>query len=50
MIKTKKRYEMVFDLMIDKDIIEKLESIPSQRKADYIRSLIRKDIKKSSRK
>lgn len=49
MIKTKKRYEMVFDVMSDRDIIEKLDTIPSQRKADYIRQLIRKDIKISSK-
>ena len=45
----KKRYEMVFDVIIDKDIIEKLDSLPKFKKADYIRSLIKKDIKKSTK-
>ena len=45
----KKRFELQFDPMFDRDIIEKLESLPSQKKAEYIRQLIRKDIKKASR-
>ena len=45
----KKRYELQFDEMVDADIIRKLESLPSLKKADYIRQLIRKDIKKASR-
>ena len=45
----KKRYELQFDEFIDKDIIAKLESLPKFKKADYIRSLIKKDIKKSTK-
>lgn len=45
----KKRYELQFDPMIDRDIIEKLESLPKLGKADYIRRLIKEDIKKASR-
>ena len=38
-----------FDEMVDADIIRKLESLPSLKKADYIRQQIRKYIKKASR-
>ena len=49
MNKMKRRYEVQFDIMADADIIKKLDTIPSQKKADYFRALIRKDIKKASR-
>jgi len=45
----KKRYELQFDEIMDKDIIAKLESLPKFKKADYIRMLIKKDIKKASK-
>ena len=45
----KKRYELQFDVITDRDIIEKLDSLPKFGKAEYIRRLIKKDIKKASR-
>ncbi len=41
---TKKRFELVFDIFRDADLIKKLEEQPN--KADYIRRLIEEDIKK----
>lgn len=41
------RFEMTFDSVVDKDVINKLNQQPN--KADYIRELIRKDIKKRGR-
>ena len=38
------RYELICDSISDKDVVDKLKSIPN--KCDYIRSLIRQDIKK----
>lgn len=43
---TKKRFELVFDIFRDKELIDKLEKMPN--KADYIRKLIKEDIKKST--
>lgn len=39
------RFEFIMDAERDSDILEKLNSIPN--KADYIRQLIREDIKKA---
>lgn len=39
------RYELVCDSIADKDIVEKLKSVPN--KCDYIRRLIREDLRGS---
>lgn len=46
----KKRFELQFDPMMDKDIIAKLDSLPKLGKADYIRQLIKADIRKEKRR
>ena len=46
----KVRFEMQFDPMTDKDIIAKLESLPKLGKADYIRNLIKTDIRREKRR
>lgn len=41
---TNKRFELVFDIFRDEELIKRLEEQPN--KADYIRRLIEEDIKK----
>lgn len=42
--KSQKRFQLAFHVEYDKDIIEQLNKVPS--KCDYIRRLIRNDLKK----
>ena len=42
----RKRFELIFDVIRDKELIAEMEKHPN--KADYIRQLIREDIKKRS--
>ena len=42
----RERFEIALDKFADKDIVEKLNSVPN--KSDYVRQLIRNDIKKSA--
>lgn len=43
---TRKRFELIFDVLRDRELIAHLEKQPN--KAEYIRGLIKKDIKKKS--
>ena len=44
---TRKRFEIVLDVLRDKKIIEHLEKQPN--KSEYVRNLIREDLKKRAR-
>lgn len=43
---TRVRFEIALDSLTDRDIVEKINSMPN--KSEYVRELIREDIKKHS--
>lgn len=43
---TRERFEIALDAITDADIVKKLNQVPN--KSDYVRRLIREDIKKGS--
>lgn len=43
---SRERFEISLDAFADADILEKLNRVPN--KSDYVRALIREDIKKSA--
>lgn len=44
---TRKRFELIFDVLRDRELIAHLEKQPN--KAEYVRNLIREDLKKRAR-